>query len=179
MLICENCNNPFPNSVEIDGKRKTFYQRKFCLECSPFGSHNTKSSFIKKKGKPCVICYEPVHSKNKKFCSQECHIIHKKNIRREKILLTGKLISHTKDKWYLIEIRGHKCEKCSTETWVKEPIPLDTHHKDGDNDNNYLDNLLLICPNCHRQTDNHGSKNKTNSKRKQYRKKRYDQGLSY
>ena len=60
--------------------------------------------------------------------------------------------------------RGHKCEKCRLDTWLNNPIPLEIHHKDGDNLNNEEDNLELLCPNCHAFTSNYRGKNidKTN-----------------
>lgn len=58
----------------------------------------------------------------------------------------------------LIEIRGHKCEKCGLSTWLNQPIPLEAHHIDGDRCNNLLENLELLCPNCHTLTPNYGSK---------------------
>ena len=131
----------------------------------------------KDRNKNCLFCDQETF--NFKFCSIQCHLGYKKKIRRERIEENDSLINYKKDKWYLVEIRGHICEECKNVKWNGEDIPIDTHHKDGDNDNNKLDNVLLICPNCHRQTDNYGSKNKTNSKRKQYRKDRYDKGLSY
>lgn len=60
---------------------------------------------------------------------------------------------------YLIALRGHKCEKCCLTHWQDQLITLQTHHIDGDRTNNELNNLLLLCPNCHSQTENFGSKN--------------------
>lgn len=57
-------------------------------------------------------------------------------------------------KKHLISLRGNKCESCFNETWLGKPITLEIHHKDGDRTNNSLDNLILLCPNCHSQTDN-------------------------
>jgi hypothetical protein len=37
---------------------------------------------------------------------------------------------------------------------------LQLDHIDGDSDNNYPKNLRLLCPNCHAQTENFGSKGK-------------------
>ena len=37
---------------------------------------------------------------------------------------------------------------------------LSLHHIDGDRHNNVFENLQILCPNCHAQTDNYGSKNK-------------------
>ena len=61
---------------------------------------------------------------------------------------------------YLIKIRGHQCEECKNKEWLGQPITLQVHHKDGDRTNNELENLQLLCPNCHSYTDNFGSKNR-------------------
>ena len=48
-------------------------------------------------------------------------------------------------------LRQHRCYKCSREIWMGEKIPIELHHKDGDHFNNDMDNLEIICPNCHAQ----------------------------
>lgn len=48
-------------------------------------------------------------------------------------------------------------------TWLDMPIPLELHHKDGEviGPNNLLQNIELLCPNCHALTDNYrGGKKK-------------------
>ena len=47
-----------------------------------------------------------------------------------------------------------KCECCGIETWNEKTIVFQLHHKDGNNKNNKIENLILLCPNCHSQTDN-------------------------
>ena len=64
----------------------------------------------------------------------------------------------------LIALRGHKCEKCHLELWDSQLIPLQVHHIDGDRYNNQLNNLQLLCPNCHALTDNFGIKNYNTNK---------------
>ena len=54
----------------------------------------------------------------------------------------------------LITLRGHQCECCKLTTWLEQPINLELHHCDGDKSNNELDNLQLLCPNCHSYTPN-------------------------
>lgn len=59
----------------------------------------------------------------------------------------------------IIRIRGNICEKCKNTHWLDLPIKLEIHHKDGDRTNNEIDNLELLCPNCHSFTDNWRGKN--------------------
>lgn len=54
----------------------------------------------------------------------------------------------------LTHLRGHKCECCGLSEWLGQPITLEVHHVDGDRLNNSLDNLQILCPNCHSQTEN-------------------------
>lgn len=51
------------------------------------------------------------------------------------------------------------CEKCGLDSWLGGKIPLHLHHKDGNHINNKLDNLQLLCPNCHSLTDTYAGKN--------------------
>lgn len=57
------------------------------------------------------------------------------------------------------------CEGCGITEWNNKPISLPLHHIDGNSKNNQLDNLEILCPNCHVQTDNYGSKNARNKER--------------
>jgi hypothetical protein len=58
-------------------------------------------------------------------------------------------------------VKTHQCERCASKEWMGHPIPLELHHKDGDRTNHRLENLELLCPNCHAATDNYrGSKKK-------------------
>lgn len=45
-----------------------------------------------------------------------------------------------------------KCYCCNNTFWNNKPIPLELEHKDGNHHNNELNNLTLLCPNCHAQT---------------------------
>lgn len=56
-------------------------------------------------------------------------------------------------------LKEAKCEKCGNVEWNNLPIPLEVHHKDGNKENNMLDNLEILCPNCHAQTDSYRGRN--------------------
>ena len=55
--------------------------------------------------------------------------------------------------------KEHKCECCGSTEWLNQPIPLELHHKDGNHNNNTLENYELLCPNCHAFTDTYRGKN--------------------
>lgn len=59
-------------------------------------------------------------------------------------------------------LKEYKCEAdgCGISSWNGKPIKLQVHHKDGDHFNNEIDNIMLLCPNCHSQTDTFTGKNK-------------------
>jgi hypothetical protein len=59
------------------------------------------------------------------------------------------------------KVKTQQCERCGNSEWLGRPIPLELYHRDGDRTNNRLENLELLCPNCHAATDNYrGSKKK-------------------
>ena len=62
--------------------------------------------------------------------------------------------------------KSYKCECCKNTEWNKQPIPLELHHINGNHNDNRLENIQLLCPNCHALTDNYGGKNQEH-KRKQ------------
>jgi hypothetical protein len=56
-------------------------------------------------------------------------------------------------------IKEHMCECCGLREWNDRPIPLEVNHIDGVRTNHLLENLELICPNCHSQTETFRGKN--------------------
>ncbi len=58
------------------------------------------------------------------------------------------------------KIKKHECEICKLTTWNNVDISLELHHVDGNRYNNKIENLQILCPNCHSQTNNNSGKNK-------------------
>jgi hypothetical protein len=54
--------------------------------------------------------------------------------------------------------KENKCEICKINNWNGKDITLELHHIDGNRGNNRIENLSILCPNCHSQTPNHSKR---------------------
>lgn len=67
-------------------------------------------------------------------------------------------------------LKPYQCECCKNTDWMGSPIPLELHHINGDRLDNKLENLSLLCANCHAQTDNfRGSKKRIHKKKSEHK----------
>jgi 5-methylcytosine-specific restriction endonuclease McrA len=62
-------------------------------------------------------------------------------------------------------IKEHKCELCGITEWMGQKVPLELDHIDGNHYNNNMENIRIICPNCHSLTDTNSGKNVKNRKK--------------
>jgi 5-methylcytosine-specific restriction endonuclease McrA len=83
----------------------------------------------------------------------------------KKVLIKDSEYNRTKLKERLVKegIKEYKCEKCGLTEWLGQPISLQLHHINGIHNDNRLENLQLLCPNCHSQTENFASKGRGTS----------------
>lgn len=56
-------------------------------------------------------------------------------------------------------IKKNECEVCGLNEWQGKIIQCHLDHIDGNRFNHCLENLRIICPNCHSQTDSFAGKN--------------------
>lgn len=56
-------------------------------------------------------------------------------------------------------LKDNSCEACGISEWLGKPLSLALHHVNGDGRDNRLENLQLLCPNCHSQTENFAGRN--------------------
>jgi hypothetical protein len=80
-----------------------------------------------------------------------------KRIAKHRLLTTKcenfKSIGAVKKK--LILEKGYKCVLCGLgDSWKDKPLTLEIDHIDGCRKNNKIENIRLLCPNCHSQTNN-------------------------
>lgn len=53
----------------------------------------------------------------------------------------------------------YKCAICGISKWNNKTLSLELDHINGMNNDNRLENLRFLCPNCHSQTTTYGSRN--------------------
>lgn len=126
----------------------------------------------------CKCCGLIVVGKpNAIFCSPECSSENRRNDTIRKWIDSGENVGVRTMKRYLIETHGHRCSCCGNSEWNGKPIPIELEHIDGNSENNEIQNLTLLCPNCHAQTETYKGRNRGNGRA--YRRERYAAGKSF
>jgi transposase-like protein len=79
----------------------------------------------------------------------------------ETYLVKGRRVNrmHLKGRLLSAGLKKNACERCGLRSWLGGPLSLALHHVNGDRDDNRLENLALLCPNCHSQTPNFSGRN--------------------
>ncbi len=164
---CKECQNDF-KSLKSDN-------RIFCNQtCSTIFNNKLRG-----KSEVCLNCGEIKSGDNKNYCNHKCQHEHRDKLRIEEIETGESKLSSRNFKIYLIQKHGDKCMRCG---WceinpVTGKVPIELEHIDGNSDNNSLNNLKLLCPNCHSLTSTYKGLNV--GKGRHSRRKRYKDGKSY
>ena len=166
-LTCENCNN---NSI-ITGqsiKIKLKIGKHICKSCVT--SENNQK---KKKNKQCAFCNKLVKSCNT-YCSISCQHKYDNSIKIQNWLDGNKVYNEVTSviRNYLLEKCNGSCSICG---WNKRHKSDNRYlcqidHIDGVSVNNKPENLRVLCPCCHSETDTYGNRNKNSTRNYRYKK---------
>ena len=126
----------------ICGKKftvKLFRQNssKYCsVPCKAMGAR--RNSHKKVQCLNCNMEFTISPCKKTKYCSRECRFEYERK---------HNVLSFSNARGRLKQLgRFNKCEKCG---YSEHPEILGVHHIDKNHDNNAIDNLIVLCPNCH------------------------------
>lgn len=151
MPTCKKCGGDFPWYSIVDGKKRSFTKRKYCLDCSPFGGHNTRQLHIEFNGKFCLKCGGSLKGRQIKYCSKEC---------RDRFLVRER---QSRMKRVAVKYKGGKCQICGYNRCLSSLVfhHLDSSKKEFSLSASFLakyswnrvkeelDKCVLLCANCH------------------------------
>ena len=139
--------------------KSSFSLREVCIKAgivATTGNYNTLKRIIKENN------LDITHFKRQNGGNNTSHKI-EFYLKKDSNISSFKL----KNKLFKEGLKEQKCECCGLSEWMGQPIKLELHHINGNNTDNRLENLQILCPNCHSYTDNYGGKNqKMNIKKK-------------
>ncbi len=155
---CPKCSAPVPNHVVIDGKRRNTQNRKFCLNCSPFGSHNTKNLVrpeVPVESPPCAECGRDIPANRRN--GRRCYMCVQK-VREQRIVAK------------VYGLVGTKCWLCPYDRGLEGTPVLDFHHMTPEQKSfgldlrrmtnlswdrvfNEMQKCSLLCCRCHREIE--------------------------
>lgn len=174
--ICKNCGG----IISIEGRRIADVRNKSFCNSSCSAEYNNKIRERKGKRKSCVVCERDINRRATKYCSWKCSRLDIKNRHMNRSVSKMESGAHVSPKTVrnsILHLRDHVCVVCGLREWLGKPIQLFVDHINGNSEDNRLDNLRLICPNCDAQTPTYMGKNKGNGRHA--RRERYKQGKSY
>ena len=142
MKTCPKCN--------IEHNRPGTFCSRVCANSRKWSEedkHKKRISVLKHYGKQ----YTAKEVETRKIFSNEMVFVENSTYSRHR--LKARIIKNN-----LLE---HKCQECGLGHYYNfKPIVLQIDHINGVNNDNRLENLTLLCPNCHAQTTTYRGKNK-------------------
>lgn len=148
ILHCLDCGHIWEtkgnNALYVD---KATVSRQ-CINCGDTTHGRRNGTMLE-----CAYCNAPVYrtpsriEANKTglfYCSRKCGNLHKNQMRSE----SGEWKDTANYRRLAFENYPHECHVCK---WKEDIRILEVHHIDSDRANNILENLVILCPTCHRK----------------------------
>ena len=77
-----------------------------------------------------------------------------------------RIMAESKSRWSIkrrlieVELLKNGCDECGLSSWRGRPLSIQLDHRNGVRDDHRLENLRMLCPNCHSQTSTFGTRNR-------------------
>lgn len=145
-LRCNDCSNEWSTRAQnamFVGKGLTQHQ---CPNCKNNNERN--GQFFE-----CAYCGKQIYRSKKDieenksgfyYCCREHGNIHKNLLRQQ----NGEWEDSTNYRLKAFAAYEHKCACCG---WQEDERILEVHHIDSNRQHNNIENLIILCPNCHRK----------------------------
>jgi hypothetical protein len=159
--VCAHCGKQFECFIRE--------RRKYCTQSCSASKNNrirVRRDARVRERTTCVYCGKRLTKYQNKFCSHNCQRDLRKKEMVEKIEQGDPSVDFRQYKKYLIEKYGEACMECgwNKKNPVTQNVPIELEHIDGNSENNNLNNLKLLCPNCHSLTPTYKALNVGNGR---------------
>lgn len=77
----------------------------------------------------------------------------------EELLSGPRSRNHLKQRLLREGLLKNECSKCGIKDWLGNPLSMHIDHINGSGGDHRLENLRMLCPNCHSQTPTYGGRN--------------------
>jgi|APGre2960657444_1045066.scaffolds.fasta_scaffold28600_4 hypothetical protein len=159
-MLCDyGCGKPFQFALK-NGKHCCSKRPAGCEVLKKINSERTKKVYDSGRRMPMKELYDslPQETKDRMTWSKG-----KVLMSTEEVFVNGKEWGSELLRKYLhhYKLKPYHCDICSLTEWNGQHITLELDHIDGVRDNNALNNLRWLCPNCHSQTPTFRGYNKT------------------
>jgi len=162
--VCLNCEKEFEALTKEVSRGYGKYCSKSCSSVHIGIMRKEQNSNKNLPNTSCTLCHKAIYVTVKRIKSSKhgvyfCCREHKDLALRKESGINKALPTHYKaneiSEYRLVYLRAKNIICCELCNYDKIPQILEVHHKDRNRENNNLDNLIALCPNCHMEEHYH------------------------